>query len=227
MPGFGRGQELPQRLLRHLRDRHPVLFLAIVVQGGAYEAMLRTARAGAQNLPKRERDYAAAELLPPIAYLALAMGLLGEIAALLALYNGSEAGSVRTFVLVAMVILLGIVAAGPAWKWWQASHAIDRQRLRPAIPSPEDPAYGYGGSGRPLWTVRDMDAERIRIALRDAGCRELGKREDGFVVEGGHGREPFYVACPGVSTHPSLRTDRRIMPSTARRAADSSKVSRR
>lgn len=173
----------------------PVLFLAIVVQGGTYESMLRSAKAAAQKLPRRQRDYAAAELLPAAAYLALIAGLIGEIGALIVLYNGSDTRTDRTVVLVATLFLLVIVAAGPAWKWFQVQDAINRQRLRVPVGTVGDPAYGYGAGKRPLWNARDKDAERIRIALRGAGSPEFGEGRDGFVVEGGQGKEPFYVAC--------------------------------
>src|SRR5258708_6690310 len=157
--------------------------------------MLRTARTAAQKLPRRQRDYAAAELLPAAAYVALIAGLIGEITALLCMYHGSDNRPDRIIVFIATVILLVVVCAGPAWKWLQVTGAVSRQKLRPSRFPAEHPAYGHGAGDRPLWTARDRDAERIRIALRDAGCQELGERREGFVVEGGHGREPFYVAC--------------------------------
>jgi hypothetical protein len=42
----------------------PVLYLALAVQGGTYEAMLKAALAGQRRKPKRSRDHAAAVLLP-------------------------------------------------------------------------------------------------------------------------------------------------------------------
>ncbi|MFG1694356.1 hypothetical protein [Nonomuraea sp. NPDC049309] len=46
----------------------------------------------------------------------------------------------------------------------------------PGTPMQDDgPAYGLGAGGRPLWSERDRDAERIRALLRRAGC-------GGFIV---------------------------------------------
>ncbi|MGN9847048.1 hypothetical protein ACTMTI_54090 [Nonomuraea sp. H19] len=61
--------------------------------------------------------------------------------------------------------------------------------------SDDKPEFGHGAGGRPLWTVRDRDAEVIRTVLRQAGRREFSERHDGFVVEGGDGGAPFLVAC--------------------------------
>lgn len=59
----------------------------------------------------------------------------------------------------------------------------------------EKPRYGYGREQRPLWTVRDRDAEEIRKVLRRAKRKEFGTRDGGFVVEGGSDRAPFLVAA--------------------------------
>ncbi len=61
--------------------------------------------------------------------------------------------------------------------------------------SDDEPEFGYGRGGRPLWTVRDRDAEGVREVLRKAGRREFGDDHGGFAVEGGHGGDPFMVAC--------------------------------
>lgn len=63
----------------------------------------------------------------------------------------------------------------------------------------EEPEFGYGRRGRPLWTVRDRDAERVRKVLRWARCREFSDRRGGFVVEGGEDDGPFAVACASES----------------------------
>ncbi|MEO3789449.1 hypothetical protein ABGB14_04510 [Nonomuraea sp. B10E15] len=56
----------------------------------------------------------------------------------------------------------------------------------PGIPKPDEgPTYGRGTGGRPLWSERDRDAERIRALLRRSGCAATGGA-DGFAVEGGH-----------------------------------------
>ncbi len=182
----------------------PVLFLALVLQGGGYEAMLRAARSSAQRLPKRQRDYAAAVWLPTVAWIALIVGVLGEADALGGLYSGRASSTDKRFILIAALILLLIVAAGPVIKWWQVSSAIERQQLTTTGPSSRDLDHGLGAWKRPLWTARDRDAERIRVVLRDAGCREFGARKGGFVVEAGGDGKPFLVACtvdpPGEAT---------------------------
>jgi hypothetical protein len=66
----------------------------------------------------------------------------------------------------------------------------------------DQPPYGYGKHGRPLWSERDRDAEAIRAVLRRAGCREFTELHGGFAVEGGHqAGEPFYVACADDTAH--------------------------
>ncbi|MEU4165136.1 MULTISPECIES: hypothetical protein [Micromonosporaceae] len=62
----------------------------------------------------------------------------------------------------------------------------------------EHPRYGYGRGGRPLWSSRDRDAEKLRKVLRQAGLRDFDERHlDGFAVEGANasqdGPEPFIV----------------------------------
>ncbi|MDF2706437.1 MAG: hypothetical protein K0R62_2089 [Nonomuraea muscovyensis] len=61
--------------------------------------------------------------------------------------------------------------------------------------SDDGPQLGCGAGGRPLWTVRDRDAEVIRTVLRKAGSREFSERHGGFVVEGGQDGAPFAIAC--------------------------------
>jgi hypothetical protein len=170
----------------------PVLFVALIVQGGTYEAMLRTALDAAQTLPRRNRDIAAAHVLPVVAYLTFAAGLLGEALALVVLYRGADTHAIRISVLITTLILLVMVTAVPGWKWWRAQQAVIRQRLKPIRADVAKPDFGFGVGMRPLWTERDRDAEAIRIILRNAGCSEYGQRRGGFVVEGG---SPFLVAC--------------------------------
>jgi hypothetical protein len=61
--------------------------------------------------------------------------------------------------------------------------------------SDEKPEFGYGRGGRPLWTVRDRDAEGVWEVLRKAGHREFSDRHGGFAVEDGHDGAPLTVAC--------------------------------
>lgn len=107
----------------------PVLFLALVVQGGTYESMLRTALEAAHRQPMRSRDGAVATLLPLIPYFALMSGVLGEAAALSALFSGSDTKTGRTAVLVMTLTLVIAAAAAPTWRWFKVDDEI-RVRLR-------------------------------------------------------------------------------------------------
>jgi hypothetical protein len=61
--------------------------------------------------------------------------------------------------------------------------------------SQDKPQFGYGEGRRPLWTLRDRDAEVIRTVLRKSGQREFREGQGGFVVEGGNDGAPFVLAC--------------------------------
>jgi hypothetical protein len=117
------------------------------------------------------------------------------MSALIALYGDSEIPGQRTFIFFATFLQFTVAAAAPAWKWSQAQQAVVRQALRLNWHPGKPPFYGFGAGDRPLWTARDRDAERIRGVLRDANCQESGEGGEGFVVEGGNGPYPFFVAC--------------------------------
>ena len=104
----------------------PVLFLAVAVQGQAYEAVLRSARRAARtarNDPHTLKlsSYTLLVLLGSTAYLIAGViwsaGGAGEILALLTLYGGREDGS-KLFVHVATLILVISAIAGPFARWW-------------------------------------------------------------------------------------------------------------
>lgn len=58
----------------------------------------------------------------------------------------------------------------------------------PGTPMQDDgPTYGVGAGGRPLWSERDRDSERIHALLRRAGCA-------GFIVSAGDAGL-FLVTC--------------------------------
>ena len=118
----------------------PVLFLALVVQGGTYEAMLNAARNAARALPRRTWNYVLARFLPWVAYLAVAGALGGELLSLLALFSDSDTYQPRLVVLITTISLMGVVAAAPAWRWWQVRRAVARQRLRPVVGLPGSPS---------------------------------------------------------------------------------------
>lgn len=113
----------------------PVLFLALAVQGQAYGLVLRTSERaegysnttwrrglGLQPPARQERPLQGArEMLAEIASLALWViallivfaGGFGEGLALYALYRGSEPADARRWVLVATLVLVAAVVAGP------------------------------------------------------------------------------------------------------------------
>jgi hypothetical protein len=104
----------------------PVLFLALAVQGGTYEDMLRTAVDAAHRQPGRGRDGAAAALLPAIAYLTLVAGALGEAFALWALFSGEDTTAGRATVMVMTLFLLVVIAAGPAWRFFRVQRSVEQ-----------------------------------------------------------------------------------------------------
>jgi hypothetical protein len=104
----------------------PVLFLALVVQGGTYESMLRSAVEAANREPGRGRDGAVSQLLPAVAYLTLMAGVIGEAGALWALFNGRDTKTDRAVVLVTTLFLLTIAAAGPAWRFFRVQDTVSQ-----------------------------------------------------------------------------------------------------
>lgn len=118
----------------------PVLFLAIVVQGGTYESMLKAALDGAHKQPQRSRDGAAAVLLPTVAYLTSAAALGGEAIALFVLYRGAEPQAARTLVLITTLILLAVTGAGPAWRWWRVQGEVSTIQARDETSQRDDHA---------------------------------------------------------------------------------------
>jgi hypothetical protein len=104
----------------------PVLFLALVVQGGTYENMLRTAMEAAHRHPGRGRDGAASAFLPAVAYLTLVAGVLGEAFALGALFSRWDTTASRATVMVMTLLLLVVIAAGPAWKFFGVQRSVEQ-----------------------------------------------------------------------------------------------------
>ena len=108
----------------------PVLFVALAVQGRAYEALLRAgqfaikARLGIRPIRIRPstpgsqiRGLATASiaigLLLVIAFAIVAAGGYGELLAVYALYQGQDQATTRRAVLLATMFLIILVAAGP------------------------------------------------------------------------------------------------------------------
>ena len=95
----------------------PVLFLAVAVQGQAYEAVLISARHQARTGRHDRRISKLSSgfwswLLRLVAYAILLAGVVGELGALLTLYDGREGGA-KLFVLLSTLALVIAVAAGP------------------------------------------------------------------------------------------------------------------
>jgi hypothetical protein len=108
----------------------PVLYLAVVVQGRAYEPALRASRRviwafAAAEVARPSRlwmpvAFAAGMLLSLAAYIVVIAGALGEAYALVALYQESDHPHVRLLVLLATLLLVTAAAAGPflAYRDW-------------------------------------------------------------------------------------------------------------
>ena len=107
----------------------PVLFLAIAVQGRAYENLLKTSVTAAndsrwdQDPEPGMRQYTASTVavmaLWLAAYLTLICGAAGELVAILAL-AGQHAGVQADFAVTAVLFLTAATAAGPAVALWRS-----------------------------------------------------------------------------------------------------------
>jgi hypothetical protein len=134
----------------------PVLFLAVAVQGRTFESILRAYRtadqASAEDIAQRLRDaqsrgdsrrewakqvrtnrWGSEHIKSSFSILTASFivgaGTVGEVIALLTLYRVSEVTDGRFIVLVATLILVAAVAAGPFWASLQPSDA-------PLLPPP-------------------------------------------------------------------------------------------
>ena len=100
----------------------PVLYLAVAVQGRTYESVLRASRTVAQSKvserwPYRTWRFFISRFLDYLAFSIVFFGVWGEVAALIALYKGSERGQ-QPVVFMATLILLATAAAGPLLAWF-------------------------------------------------------------------------------------------------------------
>ena len=80
----------------------------------------------------------------------------------------------------------------PPTALWRPSVVAEVARAARRASPDQEPEFGYGEHGRPLWEEQDRDAEDARAALRRAGFREFTDQQGGFAVVGG---EPILVAC--------------------------------
>ncbi|WP_063754990.1 FAD-dependent oxidoreductase [Streptomyces sp. NRRL B-3229] len=94
-------------------------------------------------------------------------------------------GEVRKVILSVQHLLV------PPMALWEPSLTAEIVRAARHAPEGTEPEFGHGAYGRPLWTLEDRDAERIRAALREAGLPEFTDQQPGFAVEGG---APILVA---------------------------------
>ena len=100
----------------------PVLFLAVAVQGQAYETVLLktliTARTRRDDGKTHQAEATIASfLLRQVAYFIWVAGAFGELYAVLALYEGHDVGDSRVFVLGSTLILVFALAQGPYLPW--------------------------------------------------------------------------------------------------------------
>jgi hypothetical protein len=141
----------------------PVLFLAVAVQGRAYEAMLRVVAENSRRSPGSWggllRDTATSMFFIWFAWLIVLAGAFGEFYALLALYRESEFHlfrlESRATVFAATLILVVAVAAGPLLAY------LNSARGRVALPpqaSGQDEAV-EGEHGRAEQPVEDGASE--------------------------------------------------------------------
>lgn len=81
---------------------------------------------------------------------------------------------------------------GPLGRWLDRRR---RARLSQQAPVLDDePAFGYGAHGRPLWERGHYDGEQIRQVLRRAGFVEHNDDHDGWYANASPST-PFLVSC--------------------------------
>jgi hypothetical protein len=115
----------------------PVLFLAVAVQGRAYESMLRSA----QRRPQTGK-FGRLSLPYTLAGSVLIAAAGGEYLALLVLYQGSDWTGAREVVFACTLILVTAVGAGPVVLWLKA-----KPESRPSVIDVPTQAAG-GGPGQ-------------------------------------------------------------------------------
>jgi hypothetical protein len=119
----------------------PVLFLAVAVQGNAYKSVLDTAMKAAQTKAddgwKRQLwALALSRTLQLIGYYIWCAGALGELLALMALYQGHEEPGMRITVLLLTLLLVFAVAAAPLSVYTNVRKNIWHQRRALSLDPP-------------------------------------------------------------------------------------------
>jgi len=132
----------------------PVLFLAVAVQGRAYESVLRAARMAAQarhgkRWTRQLGPVGIAVSLRLIAYAVVFAGGYGEFLALWALYLRSELRGMRASVLAATVALVVVVSAGPALAYLGMGDTLEKLEHLPRRTASDEYEGAEDQSGDP------------------------------------------------------------------------------
>ena len=143
----------------------PVLFLAVAVQGGAYKSVLQAAMVAARTKAsdgsmRQLRALVVSRALQLIGYWIWCAGAIGEVIALMVLYQGREGSGTRLTVFLCTVMLILAASAGPLGAYLDIRSAIRNQRgtlpddlpkkesAAPHVyqPNSDDAGPGCGGS---------------------------------------------------------------------------------
>ena len=95
----------------------PVLFLAVAVQGDAYKSVLQAAMAAAQTKTsdgcmRRLKAFLVSRALQLFGYWIWCAGFIGELLALMVLYQGHETRGSRLMVFICTILLIFAASAG-------------------------------------------------------------------------------------------------------------------
>lgn len=140
----------------------PVLFLAVAVQGRAYESVLRAALAMAEasrgECWKRQLwPIVLSRFLKFAAYAIWVAGGLGELLALLVLYQGHEQGGDRAAVFALTAVLVVATVIGPLNAYMNTRQQLDELGLTPGKPAEGEEVPGAGQPLEPSPVARPID----------------------------------------------------------------------
>ncbi len=124
----------------------PVLYLALVIQGGTYEILMKKAENSASAKKLRHRDAALGQAILGIIWVILVASFFGEVAALVDLKNGSANPDDGTFVLGVTIALLAMLFLLPVVRYFQVDSKV-RSELRASTKGEEQDQHG-GKPGR-------------------------------------------------------------------------------
>jgi hypothetical protein len=102
----------------------PVLYLALVIQGGTYEILMKKAENSASEKKLRHKDAALGEAILGIIWIILVVSFFGEVAALVVLKNGSANPDDGTLVLGATIALLAMLFLLPVVRYFQVDSKV-------------------------------------------------------------------------------------------------------